>query len=64
MHSGYMTAQDIMLKKEPTRRLNSRIFISQYDFIEKEVQKSKEKMTEGEVLRQLLDEAIASRKKK
>lgn len=44
------------------RRLDNRIFNSQFDFIEKEMKR--EKKGQGEVLRELLAEAITNRKQK
>jgi len=51
-------------QKKPTQmhRVNTRIFAHQDEFIKNEVKKSKGALTEGEVTRQLLDEAIISRK--
>jgi hypothetical protein len=45
-------------------RATARIFQHQVDFIKGEAKKSKGALTEGEIHRQLLDEAIAGRKKK
>lgn len=45
-------------------RAAARIFQHQADFIKAEARKSKGTFTEGDIHRQLLDEAINNRKKK
>lgn len=44
-------------------RLSSRIFEDQLEYIRNEAKKSKGVLTESDVLRELLDEAISNRKK-
>jgi len=51
-------------KAKPMPRAAARIFQHQADFIKAEAKKSKGKFTEGDIHRQLLDEAITRRKKK
>lgn len=50
--------------KTALSRLNTRIFSHQSDFIKKEVKKSKGTLTDGDVIREMLDEAITNRKQK
>lgn len=50
--------------KKPMPRAAARIFQHQADFIKAEARKSRGEFTEGVVHRQLLDEAIISRKEK
>lgn len=57
-----MVSNKDIKKRDLKRRLNSRIFMHQSDFIAAEIKKTG--MTEGEVLRMLLDEAIINRKAK
>lgn len=57
-----MSAKSLNLKD--THRINTRIFVYQDEFIKNEVKKSKGTMSEGDVTRQLLDEAINARKSK
>lgn len=45
-------------------RLNTRVFPHQDEYVKKEVKRSKGKVSEGEVYRTLIDEAIIIRKKK
>lgn len=45
-------------------RLNTRIEHDQADYIKAEVKKSKGELTDGDVVRALLAEAISNRKKK
>jgi len=49
-------------KTKIMHRFNTRIRGDQRTFIKNEVKKSKGKLTEGEVTRDLLDEAITNRK--
>lgn len=49
-------------KADTLKRVNTRIFERQDAFIKAEVKRSKGTKTEGEVTRELLDEAIAARK--
>ena len=51
-------------KKKAMPRASARIFQHQADFIKAEARKSKGEFTEGDVHRQLLEEAIISRKEK
>lgn len=50
-------------KNETLVRVNTRIFPHQDEYIKKEAERSKGELTEGDVTRQLLDEAITNRKK-
>lgn len=49
-------------KADALRRLDNRILVSQFDYIEREMKKLNQ--GQGEVLRTLLAEAITNRKKK
>lgn len=51
-------------KTKVMHRFNTRITDEQRKFIKQEVKKSKNALTEGEVTRALLDEAISNRNKK
>ena len=51
-------------KKPKLHRVNTRIFDHQDTFIKSESKKSKGEKSEGDVHRELLDEAIINRKKK
>lgn len=57
-----MGSQALKPKTEALHRVNTRIFISQAAFIKNEVKKSKGEMSEGDVHRALLAEAISNRK--
>lgn len=59
-----MGPNSVIKQKRGVHRLNSRIFQDQIDFIKTEEKKSKGTLNESEILRQLLDEAIAARKAK
>ncbi len=52
------------VKKETLKRVNTRIHESQDAFIKSEVKRSKGELTEGDVHRALLDEAITMRENK
>lgn len=55
-----MTAS--VAKKEPMKRVNTRVLESHDDFVKAEVKRSKGALTEGDVYRMLLEEAITARK--
>lgn len=59
-----MTSKTKAQKAKPMPRAAARIFQHQADFIKAEAKKSKGTLTEGDVHRQLLDEAINNRKTK
>lgn len=60
-----MSVSTSLTKKEPMRRMvNTRIFEHQSRYIKAEAKRSKGKLTESDVFRILLDEAITSRKTK
>ena len=57
-----MISKTVIKQKRGVHRLNSRIFDDQIAFIRLEVKKSKGMLSESDVLRELLDEAITNRK--
>ncbi len=57
-----MASNTVLKQKRGVHRLNSRIFKDQIVFIRSEVKNSKGELTESEILRELLDEAITNRK--
>lgn len=59
-----MASNTVIKKGRGTHRLNSRIFEDQIVFIRAEAKKSKGTLSESDVLRELIDEAITNRKKK
>lgn len=50
------------ITKQKTKRVNTRIWEHQDAFIKKEAEKSKGELSEGDVHRALLEEAITNRK--
>lgn len=59
-----MGSKKVSTKKAPMPRSNTRIFEHQMEFIKAEAHRSKGQYSEGDIHRQLLDEAITNRKKK
>jgi hypothetical protein len=57
-----MSSNNSTQKKEILHRVNTRIFASQDAFIKAEAKKSKGQLSEGDVHRALLEEAITNRK--
>lgn len=58
-----MTISTTRKSKDTLVRVNTRIFAHQDEYIKSEAKRSKGELSEGDVTRALLDEAISNRKK-